>query len=335
LLKKSRQLTLKITAPAACQHLSWGMGVQNSCLIVGAGMAGLSAAAVLRDAGWHVQLLDKGRGVGGRMATRRIGGSRFDHGAQFFTVRDESFHAAIENWKSSGWVVPWFTDEGHTRYRGIHGMNGLAKELAVGLDIHTETTVATILPDPEGWRILVHTGQEFLANTVIVTCPVPQSLALVGDAAPKELTNLAYDPCFALMAVLDGPSLVPAPGYVRPESGPLSFLADNARKGISEGPGALTVHASAEFSRHWFDGNREEITRVLLDAAIPWLGSRVTSTQLHRWKFSHPVNPYPDPCFMTNAPSPLVFAGDSFGSPRVEGAWLSGLASAKALISIV
>ena len=309
------------------------MGEHNSCLIVGAGIAGLSAAAVLRDVGWQVQLLDKGRSLGGRMATRRVGSSRFDHGAQFFTVRDARFRAAVEQWQASAWVAPWFTDDGHTRYRGTQGMNGLAKGLAVDLDIRTETTVTKILPDPEGWRIYADGEHEFCASTVIVTCPVPQSLALLGDRAPSVLTGLAYDPCFALMAVLDGPSLVPSPGYVRPNPGPISFLADNTQKGISEGPGALTIHATPEFSRHWFDGDREEIAQVLLDAARPWLGAQVVSTQLHRWKFSQPVNPYPDSCFIVHAPSPLAFAGDAFSGPRVEGAWLSGLAAAMALIS--
>ena len=63
----------------------------ESCIVVGAGISGLLAARELSDAGWRVTVLDKGRGVGGRMATRRTGGARFDHGAQFFTVRDERF----------------------------------------------------------------------------------------------------------------------------------------------------------------------------------------------------------------------------------------------------
>ena len=75
-----------------------------TCLIIGAGMAGLTAANLLQNAGWAVTVVDKSRGVGGRMATRRLGASRFDHGAQFFTVRDAGFQATTDKWMANGWV---------------------------------------------------------------------------------------------------------------------------------------------------------------------------------------------------------------------------------------
>ncbi|MSO32728.1 MAG: FAD-dependent oxidoreductase, partial [Ilumatobacteraceae bacterium] len=58
-------------------------------VVVGAGIAGLTAARALSHAGHSVIVLDKGRSVGGRMATRRIGDATVDHGAQFFTVRSD------------------------------------------------------------------------------------------------------------------------------------------------------------------------------------------------------------------------------------------------------
>ena len=42
-------------------------------IVIGAGIAGLLAARQLAEAGRDVTVLDKGRGVGGRLATRRIG----------------------------------------------------------------------------------------------------------------------------------------------------------------------------------------------------------------------------------------------------------------------
>ena len=92
-------------------------------------MAALTAAAALEARGWAVVLLDKGRGPGGRMATRRMGESRLDHGAQFFTVRDARFVEAAGRWERAGWVAPWFSDGGHVRYRAAGGMNSLAKHL--------------------------------------------------------------------------------------------------------------------------------------------------------------------------------------------------------------
>ncbi len=65
-------------------------------------MSGLLAANKLQEAGWRVTVLDKGRGVGGRMATRRFGGGSFDHGAQFFTARSDEFKEMVEDWRKAG-----------------------------------------------------------------------------------------------------------------------------------------------------------------------------------------------------------------------------------------
>ena len=54
--------------------------------VIGAGISGLFAARTLADRGLNVKVFDKGRGLGGRMSTRRVDGkSCFDHGAQYFT----------------------------------------------------------------------------------------------------------------------------------------------------------------------------------------------------------------------------------------------------------
>jgi predicted NAD/FAD-dependent oxidoreductase len=60
-------------------------------LIIGAGMSGMAAASELSRAGLRVMVVDKGRAVGGRMASRRIGEAVFDHGAQFITARSDQF----------------------------------------------------------------------------------------------------------------------------------------------------------------------------------------------------------------------------------------------------
>lgn len=73
-----------------------------SVAVIGAGFAGLTVARHLLDAGHAVHLFDKGRGAGGRMSTRRQDGHEFDHGAQFFTAREESFRRAVEEWRSTG-----------------------------------------------------------------------------------------------------------------------------------------------------------------------------------------------------------------------------------------
>jgi renalase len=127
---------------------------------------------------------------------------------------------------------------------------------------------------------------------------------------------------------------VPEPGFVSPPDGPIEWIADNTVKGlVTSGSAALTIHARPDYSRLHMDSPREEIARELLAAAEPWLGSAVNEWQLHRWRYARPV-PGDRPLFLaTDAPARLAIAGDSFGGPRVEGAFLSGQAAAQWLAS--
>lgn len=311
------------------------MAELKSCVIIGAGMAGLSAAGVLSQSGWEVTVLDKAKSPGGRMATRCEGESRFDHGAQFFTVRDCRFQEVVDRLEASGCVKPWFTEGGHTRYRGTDGMAGIMKEMEKPFDVGTSTTAISVQPTEEGWQIQTAAGKEFNAGALLLTPPAPQSIVLLADYIywlPSNLVSILkgieYDPCVALLATLSGPSNVPAPGYVRPENGPIGFIADNTQKGLSTTSQALTIHARADSSRSHFELPEHEVAQLLFQAASPWLGSRVLTWQLHCWRYSQPVATCMERFLYTAEPQPLAFAGDAFGGPRIEGAFLSGLAAA-------
>ncbi|MEH6365300.1 MAG: FAD-dependent oxidoreductase, partial [Pseudomonas marincola] len=75
--------------------------------IIGAGIAGLSAAQSLQSAGYAVQLFDKSRGSGGRMSSKRSDAGSLDLGAQYFTARDRRFVEAVQQWQARGWVSEW------------------------------------------------------------------------------------------------------------------------------------------------------------------------------------------------------------------------------------
>ncbi len=300
-------------------------------------MSGLTAATELRTAGWNVTLVDKGRGVGGRLSTRRIGNSRLDHGAQFFTTRSTQFCRAAAAWQAAGWVAPWYTEDGHTRYRALGGMNALAKHLARHFHVQTETKIETLAVTGSHWQATSESGVTFEADALILTPPAPQSIALLGNLAPEVTTALSvidYDPCFALLLTLDGPSLVPAPGYTRPAGGIIDWLADNTQKGVSEGPAALTIHATGAFTRKHLNTDPAEVTRLLLEDAAPYLGSTVTASQIHRWMYAKPVADNQSMCISAMHPAPVAVAGDALAGSRVEGAYLSGLAAARRICEI-
>lgn len=311
-------------------------------VVVGAGLAGLAAARHLAAAGHTVVVFDKGRSPGGRLATRRIGTATLDHGAQFFTARSPAFTDAVAGWQAEGLVVEWCRgfggDDGHPRYRVEGGMQALAKRLAGGLDVRCDSLVFALRRDPRGtWQVQLDDASTVAADALVLTCPVPQSLSLAISAdvgVPAELVGFDYDPTLCLLAVLDGPSGVPAPGGVQDADATFSFVADNAVKGVSAVP-ALTLHATAQWSRDHLDTPTADVHAMLVAAAAPWIGeASVVESQVKRWRYATPVRTWPEPCLaLEGGPGPLVLAGDAYAGPKVEGAYTSGLAAAAALIA--
>jgi renalase len=343
---------------------------QPDVVIVGAGIAGLSAAAELVASRRRVVILEKSRGVGGRMATRRVGEAVCDHGAQFFTVRGPAFGGMVAEAHEAGAVATWCegfsqaasidaavmpATDGHARWRGMSGMTDLPKRLAAQLlpdrcVLQTAVKVAAISVAGGRARISLDAGSEagepttIHAAAAIITSPVPQSLdlfmaggllAAAGGITPEvhqQLATVVYDPSFALMLVLNRPSLVPPPGGIQFAGGAISWLADNQQKGISAVP-ALTVHASGAFSRQHFDDPPEDVTAALIELVRPWIdgepATAIVDQSLHRWKFATPMTIIPAPLVAAVMSPPIVCCGDAFGGPKVEGAASSGLAAGR------
>ncbi len=319
--------------------------------IIGAGVAGLTAAVDLLTAGREVHLIDKGRGVGGRLATRRIGAARLDHGAQFFTVRGEAFRDFIDDAIQANVVDVWCNgfdgEDGHPRYYCPGGMTALAKWVAAdvvdhGGSISLAERVQSIHAEADRWTLPLESGGTVQVSDLIVTSPVPQSLDLVDagtatiDAEVRQqLEVMTYIPTIGLLVTLDGPPTIPSPGAVQQTQEDLfSFIADNQQKGISAEP-AVTLHANGSFSTRRWDDDPDEVLTELLSAATAWFGSAtVVDAQLKKWKFATPLVPHADRCVVAaEVPGALVLAGDGFGGPKVEGAFNSGRAAAAALTS--
>jgi predicted NAD/FAD-dependent oxidoreductase len=309
-------------------------------VIVGAGIAGLSAAAELVASGLRVVVLEKSRGVGGRMATRRVGEAVCDHGAQFFTVRGPAFRGMVTEAHEAGAVATWCegfsqatevgatvtpATDGHARWRGMSGMTDLPKRLATQLPedrcaVRTAVKVSAIGVDGGRVRISLDPGPEeggpttMHAAAAIVTSPVPQSLDLfaagglltadggIASEVHQQLATVHYDPSFALMLVLKRPSLVPPPGGIQFAGGPISWLADNHQKGISSVP-ALTVHASGAFSRQHFDDPPEQVAAAVIDLVRPWIDGDPSTTIVE-----HSLHRWKFATPTTIIPAPLVAA---------------------------
>ena len=312
--------------------------------VVGAGVSGLVAARQLADE-HDVVVFDKGRSVGGRLATRRIGAARLDHGAQFFTARGDGFQRQVDDWVARDVARIWChgfdgDGDGYPRYCGTTGMNALAKDLASGLDCHTSRLVFACRPTEVGWDVVIDDGVVHEADALVLTCPIPQSWALLVQAqvgVPDQLFRREYHRTIGLLTVLDRPSAVAAPGGAQFDptdvDAPFGFIGDNAAKGISPVP-VVTFHATQPWSTEHWDDDTETLRDLLLERARPWIGdATVIDAQVKKWRFAGPVEPWPDPCWVDDEHR-LVLAGDLFAGPKVEGAFDSGLAAASAVAAL-
>ncbi len=304
--------------------------------IVGAGMSGLVAAAELAASGHEVIVFDKGRAAGGRMASKRFAGARFDHGAQHFSVRSEEFRAAVREWSFAGVVGVWYegvsltTGKGmEPRHRGIPAMRSIAEHLATGLDVRTGSRVERV----ESSGLILEAGERIESDVMIVTAPIPQALDLIDSEliTPElraTLEGIDYDPCIALMAVLDEDPDLPE-GHLAPDSDLIAWIADNRHKGVSDVP-AVTVHSTPAYARTQLDAGAEVWRSDLLGEFQRLVGSPVVDSIAHRWRYSMPTNPLDVGCV---AVGPDVWlAGEAFSEARIEGAFLSGRAVAASII---
>jgi predicted NAD/FAD-dependent oxidoreductase len=302
-------------------------------VVIGAGITGLLAARSLQAAGASVTVLEKSRGLGGRMATKRVGDAVFDHGAQFFTAQDPRFIGLVEEWSKAGFVAPW-PDGARMRYVGRPGMTAVAKALAEGLDIKREHKATAIGCCGDHWCVDVEDHGCLRAERIILTSPVPQSLALLKagefelpEPLASELAALTYDPCLALLVTLSGRSRLPKEGVRCPE-GVIRWAADNQAKGISPNVEAVTLHLAPDFSREHYGCTDVEVLEMVRAEAEAFIGAPIAAATLHRWKFSLARVKHTQP-YVWWPEEQLGFAGDAFGGAKIEGAALSGLALAE------
>lgn len=326
--------------------------LKKTVIVVGAGIAGLLAAHELTKKNVKVIVVDKGNRVGGRMATRMDGKATWDTGAQFFTTRDPEFRYQVQQWEQEQVAHLWcrgfpevgITEpvDGYERYCGTHGMNSIPAFLAKKLDIRLGQAVVAVENSGDSWKVSLEQGDNLYGQGMILTPPVPQSLQLLKQGNVKlpqpdhqTLTRMEYHPCLALLVELTQTSRIPRPGALRMDGEVLYWLADNQIKGISPEIPTATLHAGPLFSRTHWNTPDDVVSDRMLAAAREWIQPDRKRVFLKRWRYSQPVEIHPERCLVVKKPESLIFAGDAFGGPRVEGAALSGMTAGRLLAEML
>ena len=203
--------------------------------VIGAGIAGMACARTLMQAGHVVTVFEKSRGAGGRMSTRNTEFGAFDHGAQYFTVRDARFEKAlainpqgVRRWSANtvrildeaGRVVASSLPPKEAHWVATPGMSSLIKDWAWPLvakgQVHFQTQVTRLQTDllsPKRWQLQtegpgaassVYSG----FDAVIMAVPSVQAHALLLSsqiAKPStgdilgQIAKVSVAPCWTLM----------------------------------------------------------------------------------------------------------------------------------------
>jgi len=332
--------------------------------VVGAGMAGATCARLLADAGHDVQVFDKSRGVGGRMATRRVTWSAddgvlhqaaFDHGAPGFIAHTADFVHFAEQAHRDGLLARWSPAmaPGSGAPLGSPAMwvptpdlPALCRALLAGLPVHTACTVDALQHGPGGWR-LARAGATVAEgfSAVLLAIPPLQAATLLRphrDEWAQRAQALPMLPGWTLMGVSDDvnpdPDSDPAWNLAWPTSGPLSWVVRNdAKPGRQRAPGLAhwVVHATAAWSQTHLESPAADVQAALQVALAQWLGRPLTwhHATAHRWRLASVPRAAATPggCWW-DATLQLGVCGDALGGAGVEGAWLSARALATAVI---
>lgn len=304
--------------------------------IVGAGIAGLRCGARLAAVGHDVRLFDKGRGPGGRMATRRMtspalaaygGEAAFDHGAQYITPKSQAFAAQIAAWEAAGVVAHW-PAAGENAFVGAPAMNAPLKAMAAGLDVVWGTEITSLSKAPGGWMMGIE-GELFEA--LVVALPPEQTARLLAPVAEQDISARAATvrstACWTLMAAFA--DRVPAVADVLHADGPIGWAARNSAKPgrrslASGGAEAWVVQASPEWSAAHLEDAAEAVAEALLAALAGRVGAALTPLAItaHRWRYAQSVGTGDGALWLPS--QRLGACGDWLLGPRVEAAWLSG-----------
>ncbi|MEL7680992.1 FAD-dependent oxidoreductase [Citromicrobium bathyomarinum] len=301
--------------------------------VIGAGMAGLTCASRLVEAGHNVAVFDKGRGPGGRMATRRVehdGATfRFDHGAQYFTAREMAFQTQVRAWDADGIVAPWpATKDG--AWVGTPGMNAPIRAMAEALEVRFSTRIAGLVPDRGGWRLEGEGAPDDRFDAVVIAVPAEQAAPLLAVHAPdfaEDARDVKSEPCWTAMVAFE--SRVDAPDTLADE-GAIGWAARNSAKpGRDADRECWVIQANPRWSRAQLEREAENVGEELLAHFARAVGDLppVLFSSAHRWRYAKCEKN--DAGALWDGGLRIGVCGDWLSGPRVENAFLSGLALAR------
>ena len=343
-------------------------------VIIGAGLAGLTCARQLQQQGYKVIILEKSRGVGGRLATRRIEQISVDHGLSYFFEQGNQTQQLIQqltekeimdsltpNIYQFDAVLESPTIQSKKYYYVPQGMTAIAKFLAESLTIWRQYRVINLTTTQDKlWHLTCETPPNLPniihTKSLVSTIPAPQlhllldssHLTKIPPSFLETLTQVTYDPCLTVMAGYEhfNPSEL-IWDQVRILSHPnLAWVGRENVKRETPNSSVFVFHSTPNYATQFLEStDLKPIGKQLLEQAAELLSPTLKHPawyQVHRWRYAIPRQSLPLSCLTTTHPLPLVACGDWCGShikpdspSHLEKALLSGLAAADKIKDLV
>lgn len=329
--------------------------------IIGAGMTGLTCAQHLQQAGHQVTIFEKSRGLGGRVATRRLHETWVDHGVRCLEPQGPYSAALLETLRDRHIVHPWqphntaiHLASERVRYVAPEGLTAIAKFMAQGLTIHRAQRVIAIAPTPERtWQLTLEASSSAQpitthADVLVLAIPAPQASELLDPLVNFHLPSdflatvraAKFHPCLSVMAGY--PDLTnPLPDWIATELDhpDLAWISQEHTKQAQPHSSTLMLHSTATFAHLYLDAEDlttagDRLLKVAAQCFNDWMQSPAW-VQVHRWRYAFVRQPVTSSYLFTETPLPLLCCGDWCGGDRIESALRSGTDAAQHLISVV
>lgn len=265
--------------------------------VIGAGPAGLACAERLLEHGLQVQVFDKGRQPGGRVARRERMGFSFEHGAP--------------------------------------GLRPIVDRLAARVPVASRAVVTRLEHEGDRWRLFCDDlPLRARYRHVILAMPAPQAAVLVPDLAPM-LRRVVMRPLLTALVGLDG-KLARGAEFVSSATGSLALARRQRALAVDadDDQEAWVLYASNAFSQDNIDCDLDAVAQHLWQCLRSTLGLAQASPRYlrgHRWRHARTVSPLGQTCWYDDRRR-LGLCGDWCLGDTVDAALASGRALAAEIL---
>lgn len=312
----------------------------SRAVVVGGGISGVSCARRLAELGDEVVLLDRGRNLGGRMATRTLAdgpwaGHIVDIGASYFTVSTETFRGVVDDWIDRGLARPW-TDAFHVassdgitgvragpmRYAATQGLRSLVIDHAQG-DFNLEQGVSVEQVTVSGRGLQV---DDIDAHAVALCMPIPQAQLLWQVPADH-----VWEPVIVVTLVFEERTWIDIDGVFVNDDPIITWIADDGKR-RGDDAAVLVAHVNPLLAVRHLDSITDVLPMAVATVQrILHIAEPPVQVDAHRWTYAKPISGHAAE-YWRDSQYRVGVAGDAwFGGPRIEAAWLSGRALAEAV----